>query len=402
MNSRSAFAPTLSILVIAIMFSAMLTVTASAQDQAGHAAAAQNSANPSSANQPSANPAGAPAVKPAEEVFKNIQVLKGVPSDQLIPGMQFITAALGVQCEFCHVEGKFDLDQKQPKKTARKMMTMMFALNKDDFDGHREITCNSCHRGATHPVSVPLINEAEAKIELARVPRGPEAAAASSLPAADQIVDKYIQALGGASAIEKFDTLTEKGTASFGKLKVPIEIFAKAPEKRLTVMTMPNAESTTAYDGTAGWTSTPRGLREAHGGDLDAMKMDADLHFALDLKQLFPELKTAGTGKIGNQDVYIVIGRQRGAPSIKFYFDQQSGLLARILRYSDSPLGLNPTEVDYADYRDLNGIKVPYQWTTARPGNQFTIQIEQAQQNVPVDDSKFAKPAPPAHAGMGH
>ncbi len=280
-------------------------------------------------------------------------------------------------------------------------MTMMFAINKNNFKGHREITCNSCHRGAEHPVAIPLINEADAKLELARVPRGPAAASVASLPDAGQLVDKYIQALGGATAVQGITSLTEKGSASFGKLKVPIEIFAKAPDKRASIMTMPNAQSATVYDGNSGWTSTPRGLREAHGGDLDAMKMDADLHFALNIKQLFPELKTAGTGKIGDQDVYIVIGRQQDAPPVKFYFDQQSGLLLRILRYSDSPLGLNPSEVDYADYRAVNGVKIPYQWTTARPGNQFTIQIEQAQLNVPVDDSKFTKPAPPA-VGMRH
>lgn len=386
MNTRSVVASSLFALVIILIFSLQPGITVSAQ----------NNQTAPSASQPDAS--AKPAVKPAEEVFKNIQVLKGVPSDQLIPGMQFIAASLGVQCEFCHVEGKFDLDDKRPKKTAREMMTMMFAINKDNFQGHREITCNSCHRGATHPVSVPLINEADAKLELARVPRGPEAASIASLPDAGQIVDKYIQAIGGANAVQGITSLTEKGSASFGNLKVPIEIYAKAPDKRASIMTMPNAQSTTIYDGTSGWTSTPRGLREAHGGDLDAMKMDADLHFAVNIKQMFPELKTAGTGKIGNEDVYIVIGRQQGMPPVKFYFDQQSGLLVRILRYSDSPLGMNPSEIDYADYHDVNGVKVPYQWTTARPGNQFTIQIEQAQLNVPVDDSKFTKPAPPAGA----
>ena len=92
--------------------------------------------------------AGSPSTAPkkAEEQFKNIQTLKGIPADQVIPSMQFITASLGVECDFCHVQGAFDKDDKKPKQTARKMMEMMFAINKENFEGHREVTCYSCHR----------------------------------------------------------------------------------------------------------------------------------------------------------------------------------------------------------------------------------------------------------------
>src|SRR6266849_6302912 len=95
----------------------------------------------------------------AEQVYKNIQVLKGVPADQLIPAMQFIAASLGVQCDFCHLENAFDKDDKETKQTARKMMRMMFAINKENFDGHKEVTCYACHRGAHKPVAIPVIRE---------------------------------------------------------------------------------------------------------------------------------------------------------------------------------------------------------------------------------------------------
>ena len=95
--------------------------------------------------------------KKAEEQFKNIQVLKGIPADQLVPGMQFITASLGVECQFCHVEGAFEKDDKKPKQTARKMMAMMFAINKDNFDGHLNVTCYTCHRGNSKPVATPVV-----------------------------------------------------------------------------------------------------------------------------------------------------------------------------------------------------------------------------------------------------
>src|SRR6202790_220828 len=105
----------------------------------------------------------APGPKKAEEQFKDIQVFKGIPAEQLIPAMQFITASLGVECEFCHVQGAFEKNDKKPKQTARKMMEMMFAINKDNFEGHREVTCNSCHRGSAHPQAVPAAITAEPK-----------------------------------------------------------------------------------------------------------------------------------------------------------------------------------------------------------------------------------------------
>src|SRR3981189_1010461 len=85
-------------------------------------------------------------------------------------------------------------------------------------------------------------------------------------------------------------------------------------------------------------------------------------------------------------------GQRPGEPPVELYFDTQTSLLIRLVRYAETPLGRNPTQIDYADYRDADGVKVPFRWTLARPGNRFTIQVEQIQQNVPVDDSKFAPP----------
>ncbi len=120
-------------------------------------------------------PASAPGPKKAEEQFKNIQVLKGLPADQLFPTMQFITASLGVECEFCHVQGAFDKDDKKNKQTARKMMEMMFAINKDNFEGHRAVTCNSCHRGSADPQAIPAVMS-EAPKESMGAPHLPDAA----------------------------------------------------------------------------------------------------------------------------------------------------------------------------------------------------------------------------------
>ena len=144
-----------------------------------------------------------PAPKKAEEQFKNIQVLKGIPADQVIPSMQFITASLGVECEFCHVQGAFEKDDKKPKQTARKMMDMMFAINKENFEGHREVTCYSCHRGNAHPVAIPEVMTEEPKMAIEYAVKAEDEAKESAGPSGAELIDKYLQASGGAAAVDK-------------------------------------------------------------------------------------------------------------------------------------------------------------------------------------------------------
>jgi len=341
-------------------------------------------------------PAG-PAPKMAEEAYKNIQVLKGVPADQVIPAMQFISASLGVECEHCHVEHAFDKDDKKPKQTARKMVQMMFAINKDNFNGHREVTCYSCHHGAADPVGTPLIADQEPKPE----PRGAMSAGATNpvaMPTADQLLEKFVQALGGADALQKITSRVEKGTLTgFGGRELPVEVFAKAPDKRLSVMHLPNRDSITAYDGRVGWVGFPgRPPHEMSGGELEGARLDADFYFPVHVKQVFSQLRVESPEKVDDPETYLVLGVNPGQPPVRLYFSQQSGLLVRLVRYVETPLGRNPTQLDYADYRDAEGVKVPFHWTIARPGARFTIQVDQMQQNVPIDDAKFAKPSEPA------
>jgi len=232
-------------------------------------------------------------------------------------------------------------------------------------------------------------------------PRGvmnPEAAKPAALPSADQIVDKYVQALGGAEALEKISSRVAKGTLSgFGNRQFPIEVFAKAPDKRLSVMHMPNGDSITAYDGRAGWLGFSQGPpHRMTPPEANSARMDADFHFALEFKQNFSQLRVEPPEKIGEEETYLVMGANAGQPPVRLYFSQQSGLLVRLVRYVETPLGRNPTQIDYADYRSVDGIKVPFRWTLARPGGRFTIQVDQIQQNVPIDDAKFAMPSVPA------
>jgi photosynthetic reaction center cytochrome c subunit len=336
-----------------------------------------------------ASPADAP--KTAVQQFKNIEVLKDIPADQLIPSMQFIAASLGVECEFCHVRGAFEKDDKKSKLTARKMINMMMAINKENFEGHREVTCYSCHRGATNPVATPIIASDDATPAEAAPPDGEK----SALPSADQLFDKYLAAVGGAEALQKITSRVEKGSASFGGQHIPVDIFAKAPDKRVSVMHQKDGDSLTIFDGRQGWLSLPNRVHAMTAAENAAAHIDADFDLPLRLKTLYEKFRVAPGEKIDGHDTYLVIGHIEGVPPLRLYFDTQSGLLVRLVRYAETPLGRNPTQIDYADYRDNSGIKIPFRWTLARPGNRFTIQVEQLQQNVAIDDTKFAAPPPP-------
>ena len=334
-------------------------------------------------------------IKMAEEVYKNVQSLKGVPADQLIPSMQFITYALGVECSFCHVEGAFEKDDKKPKQRARKMMQMMFTINQENFEGKREVTCYSCHRGSAHPRATPII--AEAGVQPVAEDMPDDGAVPADAPTAEQIFAKYVDALGGASAIGKLSTRVEKGTISLGGRQLPIDIFSKTPGKRMTIIHLPNGDSITTYDETSGWTSAPgRPVRDIPVSEVTSARLEADLQLPVRFKELLGDLKTAKPEKIGDRDVYVVSAFNAGEPMVKFYFDEQSGLLVRSVRYAESPLGRDPAQIDYADYRDVNGVEIPFRWTLAQPGSKSTIQVQTIQQNIPIDDSMFTKPSAPA------
>jgi hypothetical protein len=352
------------------------------------------------------------AGKTAGQQFKNIKVLKDVPVEQFIPAMQFISASLGVECQFCHVQDAFEKDDKKTKQTARKMMEMMFAIDKDNFEGHRVVTCNSCHRGSLHPVAIPAVMGATAASESpapvaaaahgASSPAKPEEAETNSAdaPSADALMEKYVKAVGGSTAIEKIASRAMKGTITFGDRNVPIDIYSKDPDKRISYTHTPDGDSITAFDAHQGWLGFPgRPPREMHGPDIDGASIDADLHFASHLKTMFSRAEVHGAENIEGHQAYRVVGDRPDKPPLELYFDEHSGLLLRLVRFAETPLGLLPTQIDYADYRDAGGVKIPFRWTLARPSGRFTIQVTEVKVNVPVDDAQFARPAMPDKPG---
>src|SRR5580704_2016764 len=248
-------------------------------------------------------------VKTADQAYKNITELKGIPADQLMPTMQFIATSLGVQCDTCHVAGKPESDDKRPKKTAREMIAMTMAINKNAFHGQTQVTCYSCHRGSERPVAIPPVLETDA-------PAKPEArpSAPATPPTADSIIEKYVTALGGADAIKKITSRVGKGAITSSGTETPIEVFTKAPNKRITV-THGASDSYTAYDGTIGWMgSAGRPAREMAPADAAGSALDSEFYLALRMKEIFTQLRPGRPDKIGDVAVLTLTGTRQGLP----------------------------------------------------------------------------------------
>jgi photosynthetic reaction center cytochrome c subunit len=330
--------------------------------------------------------------KTAEQQYKNIQVLKDIPADQLIPSMQFISASLGVECDFCHVEHEMQKDDKKEKQTARKMISMELAINKGNFKNEVEVTCYTCHRGSAHPVAIPILTADASKpaADAHEHEEGEEAKA--NLPTTNQIFDKYLAAVGGADALMKIKSRVQKGSLDASGVQYPIEVYSEAPNKRVSISHPQGGESVTAFNGEAGWLTIRNGIHRMTAGEREAARIDAELYFPSRVRELYKEFRVRPGEEIDGHATYLVVTRDQGRLPLRLYFDQQSGLLLRQMRFAETPLGRNPTQIDYADYQEIDGVKIPYRWTLSRPNGSFTIKIDQVQQNVPIDDKLFVSP----------
>ena len=337
----------------------------------------------------------------AEEVFKNVQILKGIPVDEFMDTMGMFAAALSLNCVDCHTPesvGAWDrfADETSLKRTARRMMLMVNTLNKDNFGGRKVVTCYTCHRGDTRPKFVPNLAAQYAEhvedaneVVINPVPGG---------PTVDQVFDKFAQALGGAQRLAGVTSFTAKGTFigfETEQSKVPVDIVAKAPSQRATIVHTRLGDSVRVFDGSAGWIASPDrpvGLLPLTGGNLEGARMDAMLSFPAQIRQAFKQWRITATA-IDDREVRVVQGTNPGQAPVNFYFDE-GGLLLRVLRFSDTAVGRVPTQTDFSDYRDVMGVKMPFKWTTTWTNGQATTELSEVRLNVPIDAAKLARPAP--------
>ena len=344
-------------------------------------------------------PLGAQKPQMAEEVFKNVQVLKGIPVDEFMSTMGVFSAALGMSCEDCHASNdtkweNYALDTSPRKRIARRMVQMVATLNKDTFGGRPMITCWTCHRGSNSPRITPNLST------LYNLPDEPEdiVPQAPNAPPADQIFDKYLQALGGAERLNRVTSFVAKGASvGYGPEGTPrpVEIFAKAPGQRTTIIHTQNGDSITTFDGQNGWSAVPLKplpVMPLTGSSLEGTKLEAELSFAAGIQQVLTKWRVGFPAIINDRDVQVVQGSGAGGLLATLYFDSESGLLVRLIRYSESVVGRTPTQIDYSDYRDVAGVKMPFKWTVSWLDGKENFALSEIQPNAAIDPAKFSKP----------
>jgi hypothetical protein len=296
-----------------------------------------------------------------------------------------------VECSFCHVAGHFEKDEKKPKQTARKMMQMMFALNSDSFSGQRVVTCYSCHRGSPVPIGTPLL-ASESQKESRADGSGPQELP-TNLPTVSQLLDRYIEALGGSDAIQKISSRVQNGSISISGQSLRVEVFVESPQRWALVRHLPEGDSIAAFNGQAGWFAVPgRPPRDMHPAEIEAARMDADLQFPLHIQSFFPELRVEYPEKVRDREAFVLIGIREGHLAAKLCFDEESGLLVRVIRYGDSPLGPNPSQIDYSEYRAVDSVQVPFRIILSQPEGSSTIQFDEVRQNGQISDAVFVRP----------
>lgn len=349
-------------------------------------------------------PQAADKVPMSDEVFKSVQILKGIPVDTFFEAMGMFASAMGNDCTFCHVkDAYFDktaFAQVTPRmQRARQMLMMMNDLNDRYFAGRTRVTCFTCHGGSQAPRSEP-----DLAIQYGEPAEDPNARdfPVDTRVTADQIFDKYLQVVGGAERLARLTSYVARGTyegfdTAFEKR--PVEIYAKAPNQQTLIVHLATGASTRVFDGRNGWMAggdTPVPLLTLTEGNLDRAKLEATVAFPTGLKQTFPRWRVGRTA-IDGKEVHIVQGMGAAQALANFYFDD-SGLLVRLVRWTRTPVGFIPTQVDYTDYRDVAGVKVPFDRKVTQTYMQMHVELTDVQPNVAIEASRFAKPAPVAAA----
>ena len=336
-----------------------------------------------------------------QDAFKNIQVLRDIPVDTFFDAMGMFANAMGNDCTFCH-SPQAALDRtafavQTPRMArARQMIAMMTTINKSYFGGAPRVTCFTCHHGNQSPRSDPNIAlQYSTPEEDPNVRDFPTDATLS----ADKVFDKYLQAIGGTDRIARLSSFVAKGTYSgfdTGFEKVPVEIYTKAPNQFSTIVHMSAGNSVRTFSGGDGWMAgpdTPVPLVTLTTGNLDRARLEALVAFPAGLRQAYSHWRV-GRAVLNDQEVMVVQGIDDDRQPIANLYFADSGMLVRLVRWTLTPVGFVPTQIDYSDYRDVAGVKIPFHKTVTQTYMQMNVELSEVQPNVAVDAARFAKPAP--------
>jgi hypothetical protein len=343
--------------------------------------------------------------KTAGETFKNVTTpaLKVLSVDDFLGAMGVVSDDLGLDCADCHPGAGSDkanwVIDTPAKITARKMINMVATINKENFGGVQNVTCWTCHHGRETPatsISLDKLYSSPNDEKNDFVPQQP------GQPTGAQVLDQYIEALGGAQKLAGLKSWVASGVSEGYEGLVgggSFTIYAQAPDHRSTLITFKDhperGDSTRVYNGEVAYNRTPRAAvpeYELHGSERDGVRVDALLAFPGNIKTALTGLRTS-TQDIGDRDMQVLQGSGPHGVLVTLYFDKKTNLLARVIRYSNTPIGHVPTQTDYSDYRDVNGIKFPFSYTFSWLDGRDTYKVNDVKVNVPIESAVFNKPA---------
>jgi len=319
--------------------------------------------------------------KKAEEQFKNIVSFKGASASEILPAMNFMSASLGVDCNFCHTQKGFDSDEKKEKGTTREMIAMTRDINAKNFGGGNQVTCFTCHGGHSQPTSTPPVLTVSRRFRR------------DAAMKADDILMKYRTAIGGDPALSSLKTVHLTGTVTMGTNSIPFEAYQASPSKFLLDVKAPGGEQKIGFNGIDTWVSQPRGVRKQTGAN--AQRLQRMGRFFRDSASIpMFETTTLGTAVVDGKTLNVLRGtRPTDHETDVFYFDPQSGLLSRVVYYSNTILGDLPEVYDYADYRKVGEVMVPFKVTQTGSNGSTVRQITNAEPNAQVDGTVFDTPS---------
>jgi hypothetical protein len=347
-----------------------------------------------------AQPAASDPVVSSGEFYKDIEVLKGMPSDQMLPSMIVIADALGVDCFHCHVRGNFPAATAM-KPVTRRMLQMTTAINAGNFNNQSVVACYTCHHGSATPASRTVFGNPAGTSAIGTLERPAPAAQNATperLPTADEVFAKYTAAIGGESALQRRSALVAKGTATDkANRKFSVEVYGKAPNRSLMIRRMQGREDiAVSFAGNRGWlVDVIEDARRMRTEEVQGSRVESLLYFPAGAKAIFNEAPKVMSDRVNGQDTFVVVGRSGVLPEVQLHFAKDTGLLVRILYLIDSVAGRYPTQIDISEYRNADGVRTPFRWKRTEIeilGGSVAYDMETVQQNVTMDDSIFDPP----------
>ena len=328
----------------------------------------------------------------ANAAQKNVQLLTGMTDLQLQQAMNFMRASLGVHCDYCHVVNdkdgwQFASDEKQAKRTARHMIEMVEDINQKNFDNNAAVSCNTCHRGSTRPVAMPILPQTPPPFPTPVRTR-------PTLPSRDDVVARYSAAIGDVAALRLPRTV--KGMREGWDAKTTPFEAEMSDGKWHVVSQTPDGRREQIITSEGGWVRTDKGVDKISESSMEQFQMLANAYEPVSPLSIPKDARVVNTEKIGDHDTVILTSRLDEKRRQRLFFDTSTGLLVRRQILTRVPVGEVPQQIDYEDYRDLGGVKFPFtvRVSLVDPWTSATRRYSEVHLGAKVDESVFRPPTP--------